>query len=162
MRVSLAQLLAQEGDIDRALEQLDAVLKVDEHNQPALRAKYELLARKGDAAGMDEVTRLMQEGAPESEEGYIREARLRFAEKKYDDAVRILDKVLAKNPDSVAALLAKSDVLAAQQRYDDAIVVADEIIRVQPDSAEGYFRKARLMQAQGNTEAALSEYEEGD
>jgi len=76
------------------------------------------LARKGDAAGMEDVTQLMQAGAPEKETGYISEARLRLAQKDYDAALDILNKLLEKNPDSVPALLVKSDALAA---FDKAL-----------------------------------------
>ena len=137
LRLALAQLLAQDGDLDSAKEQLDEVLKIDKNNQAALKAKFELLARKGDAAGMEEVARLLQERAPDSEVGFIQEARLRFAQKDYDAAIQILDKVLAKNPQSVPALLAKSDVLAAQKKYAEAIAVVDELQKV----AAGQWRR---------------------
>ena len=159
LHISLAQLLAQNGDTDGAMQQLDAVLKTDKHNSPALQAKYELLARKGDAAGMDEVVKLMQEGAPDAEDGYIREARLRFAQKNYPAAIEVLDKVLAKNPGSVAALMAKSDVYTAQKHYKKAIAVVEQLQRAIPDSAEGYFRHGRLLLMQGEPVAAQKQYE---
>ena len=159
LRLGLAQLMVREKDIDAALEQVDAVLKTDQYNEQALKAKYELLARKGDAAGMEEVTKLMQAGAPEKEDGYISEARLRFAQKDYDAALDILNKVLEKNPDSVPALLMQSDVLAAQKKFDEAIPVAEKLQQVLPDSGEGYYRKGRLLQQQGDTAAAIQQYE---
>ncbi|MFC1772751.1 tetratricopeptide repeat protein [Pseudomonadota bacterium] len=161
LRVSLAQLLAQDGDLIGALEQLDAALKVDKYNQLALSAKYELLARKGDAAGMDEVTRLMQEGAPESEEGYILEARLRFAEKKYEDAIVILDKVLVKNPDHGSANMLLGAVYVAQKDYAQAEQVFERQIEINPDSASIYVELARARLATDNIAGAIQAYEQG-
>ena len=159
LRLSLAQLLAQDGDTDGALAQIDAILKVDKFNQPALKAKYELLARKGDAAGMEEVARLMQAGAPEKEDGYIQEARLRFAQKDYDTALDITNKVLKKNPDSIAGLLSKIDILVAKKDYKGALESAGELIRIEPKNSEGYYRKARLLQETGDIDAAVGFYD---
>jgi tetratricopeptide (TPR) repeat protein len=159
LHMALAQQLVRNNDIDGGLKQLDAVLALDKYNQTALASKFELLGRKGDAAGMAEVTGLMQAGAPDEDNGYILEARLKFAEKKYDEALAVLDKVLARKPASMPALLAKSDVLLSQKRYDDALAVTDLIIKALPESAEGHFRKARVLHDKGQPDAALQEYE---
>jgi len=159
LRLALAQLLVQDGDLDSANEQLDEALKVDKNNQLVLKAKFELLARKGDAAGMEEVARLMQERAPDSEVGFIQEARLRFAQKDYDAAIQILDKLLEKNPKNVPALLAKSDVLAAQKKYAEATAVVDELQKAQPGNGEGYLRKGLLLAEQDDVAGAIKQYE---
>jgi tetratricopeptide (TPR) repeat protein len=67
--------------------------------------------------------------------------------------------VLEKNPESVPALLAKSEVLAAQKNFDDAISVAEKLQQLLPDSGEGYYRKGRLLQQQGDTASAIQQYE---
>jgi len=121
--------------------------------------KYELLARKGDVAGVEEVAKLMQAGAPEKEGGYIREARLHLATQDYPAAMEALEKVLDKNPDSVKALITKYDVLDAQKKYDDALVVAGRLIQLGPEDPEGYFRKARLLGRQGDSVSAIKYYE---
>jgi len=99
LRLSLAQFLVQDGDIDAGIKQLDEILAVDKDNEQALKAKFELLARKGDVDGMQAVARRMQEIAPESEVGFIQEAQLRFGQKDYAAAIEILDQLLAKNPE---------------------------------------------------------------
>lgn len=159
LRLFLAQVLAQDGDIDAGIEQLDMILKVDKHNQQALKVKFDLLARKNDAEGMQAVARLMQEAAPDSEVGFIDEARLRFGQKNYTAAIEILDQVLVKNPQSVPALLAKSDVFAAQKKYPEAVVVVDQLQKVLPDSGEPYYRKGRLLIEQNDVPAAIRQYE---
>jgi tetratricopeptide (TPR) repeat protein len=159
LHLALAQLMVRENDFDAALEQVDAVLEIDKYNEQALKAKYGLLARKGDAAGMEEVTRLMQAAAPEKEEGYISEARLRFAQKDYDAALKILDGVLERNPESVSAIVVKIDVLAAQGKLDEAVALAGKIQQLQPDGARAYYLKGGLLQRQGDTAAALEQYE---
>jgi tetratricopeptide (TPR) repeat protein len=159
LRISMARLLAQDDKADEAMEQVDEILKRDEYHENALLLKYELLGRAGDVAGMEAVAKLMQDGAPDKEEGYIREARLRMAQRDYDAALEIVDGLLEKNPQSAAALVTKSDVLVAQQKFDQAIEVAGKLIEVQPDSPQGYFRKARLLQEQGDVDGAFGFYE---
>jgi len=159
LRLAMVQLLLQDEKPDQALEQIDKILQRDKYHEKALAVKYELLARKGDAAGMEEVAKLMQAGAPEKDEGYVHEARLRAAQKDYAAALEILDSLLARSPDSMPGLLAKTDVLVAQKQYDQAIGVTDRIIEVQPDSAEGYYRKARLLQEKGQIDAAIKYYD---
>jgi tetratricopeptide (TPR) repeat protein len=159
LRLSLAQLLAQNGDTDAALAQLDAILKVDGSNQQALDNKFGLLARKGDTAGMEAVAKLMQKSAPDSDAGFIQEARLRFSQKDYEAATGILDRVLAKHPLSVPALTAKSDVLAAQQKYPEAVAVVEQLQKAAPDSAQGFFRMGRLLAEQSDVPGAIEQYE---
>ena len=159
LRLSMAQLLMQGGDLDAALEQVDEVLRRDEAQKQALAVKYELFARKGDAAGLEKVAKQMQAAAPEEEGGYIGEARLRMAQKDYDAALTILDKVLAKNPESIAALLTKFDVLAEQKKFGEAIAIIDRVQKMQPDVADGYLRKGKLLQERGDAAAAIEQYE---
>lgn len=159
LRRSLAQLLVEDGDVDAAIQQIDEGLKINKRDQEALRTKFELLARKGDAAGMEEVAKLLQEEAPESEVGFIQEARLRLAEKDYDAAMTILDNVLSKHPESVPALVVKSEILTSQKKYPEAITVIDELQKVAPDSGEGYFRKGRILALQNDAAGAIGQYE---
>lgn len=159
IRLSMARLLVQENDLDGALAQVDAVLQRDEGQQQALALKYELLARKGDMKGLERLVRQMQVVAPDEEGGYIGEARLRMAQKDYSAALDILDKVLAKNPDSIAALFSKVDVLVAEKKYREAIPIVESLQRLRPDVADAYFRKARLLQELGDVKGALAQYE---
>lgn len=159
LRLSLAQLLTQSGDTDAALEQVDAILKVDSTNQQALENKFSLLARKGDTEGMDAVARLMQEGSPDSDAGFVQEARLRLAQKEYGAATEILDRVLATHPLSVSALSVKSDVLVAQQKYPEAMTVVEQLQKAEPDSAQGFFRMGRLLDQQNDVPGAIEQYE---
>ncbi len=159
LHLRLANLLARQGDIDSALRQVDLVLKDDAKNQRALQVKFDLLARKGDAKGVEEVARLMQEIAPDKETGYIEEARLRYAQKDYDAAITLLDRALEKNPDSISAVLAKMDVLTAQKKYDGAMVLTDRLLEISPGIPEAYYRRGKLLQAQGKPEEAIKQYE---
>ena len=158
-RLAMARLLGEDGDIDAALEQVDEILKRDAAQQKALEMKFELLARKGDMAGLEEVVRQMKESAPDKENGYIGEVRLRMAQKNFKAALDILDRVLEKNPASIAALRAKIDVLAAQKKYREAVSVVDVLQKLQPDAMESYFLKGRLLQELGDAEGALAHYE---
>jgi len=158
LRLSLVRLLVQDEKPDEALDQVDEVLKRDQYHETALAMKYELLSRKGDTAAMEQVTKLMQAGSPEKEEGYLREAQLRFAQGDYDETLAILDRVLEKNPSSTLALIAKSEALAAKKDFDQAIATVEKLQEVNPEGGEGYYRKGRLLQAQGKEEAALGEY----
>ncbi len=159
LRLSLAQLMVRDEDFDAALAQVDAILQTDKYNEAALRIKYGLLAHQGDAAGMEEVVKLMQAGAPEKEEGYLAEARLRFAQKDYDAALALVNQVLKQNPDSVKALLAKADVLAAQNKFAEAIAVSEKLQQLAPDSGQGEYLKGRLLEQQGDSTAAMQQYE---
>ncbi len=159
LRLAMVRLLVRENDIDRALGELDEVLKRDQYHEQALAMKYELLARKGDAAGVEEVARLMQTGAPEKEGGYIREARLHLAKQDYPAAMEVLEKVLGKNPDSIMALIAKYDVLSAQNKSSEALAVADRLIQLEPENGEGYSLKAQLLEQQGDSASAIKFYD---
>jgi len=159
LRLRVAAQLAREKDIDGALEQVDAVLERDVDNESALSVKFDVLTLKGDAEGMLEIARKLQKLAPDKEDGYIREARLRYAQKEYEDALKVVDALLGKKPDSLAGLLTKADVLAAQEKYSEAIIVVEQIRELRPESAEAYFRLGNLQKNLGENDKAISNYE---
>ena len=158
-RLAMARLMAQGGDIDDAIVQVDEVLKRHNASKQALTMKYELLARKGDIAGLQEVVKQMQAVAPDAEGGFIGEARVRMAQKDYVGALKVLDQVLEKNPASVAALMTKTEALAAQGKYKEALPVAEALQKARPDLMEAYFRKGKLLQELGDIAGAIRQYE---
>ncbi len=158
-RLQLANLLAEQEDgVRMALEQLETVLEQSPGHLKALALKFDLLALVGDVKGMMNIAMSMQKFVPESEDGFIREARLLVAQKKYDEAVLIVNRVLAKNPDSIDGLLIKTDILTAQRAYGEALNTNRQLRELRPESAISYLREARLLRARQDNEGAIRAY----
>ncbi|NOX09298.1 MAG: tetratricopeptide repeat protein [Gammaproteobacteria bacterium] len=79
--------------------------------------------------------------------------------KDIDAALTIYNEVLAVNPDYVAALIAKSNVLAMKSDAEGLENVLRHLQTVAPEGSEGHFRMGRLYKAKGQLEEALSEFE---
>ncbi len=159
LRLGLAQLLAQTGDTEIALEHVNEVIRLDHDNEEALSIKFALLNRTRDEAGMEAVAKQMQSAMPGKEDGFIREARMRLGQGDHDQALTIVEKMLEKNPESLPALLTKAEVLAAQERYADAIPVVERVQALMPEGIEGTYRKATLLEKLGRKDEAKEQYE---
>ena len=160
-RIRLARYLMQTKDFAGGLEQVDAVLAKTPDDVTALVVKSNILAAKGDQAGVGPVLESLKETQDGRVEGYLRSARLHLLQKDASAALQDVEVVLAEQPDNLAALTAKSDALAAlgdQAALESVLVKMKEVA---PEEAGSYFRMGRFYRAQQKYDEAIREYETG-
>ncbi len=158
-RLTLARLLAKgNGNGRKSLEQIASVLERTPDHLEALQLKYELLIIEGNVQGMLDTAKVLQAVAPELEDGFIKEARLLVAQKRYKEAAQLTNKVLARDPDSIDGLLTKTDILIGERNFDEALTVNQQLKQLRPESGIGYLRDARLFRSKRNIEKAIQAY----
>lgn len=81
------------------------------------------------------------------------------AMKDHDRAMADYDMVLAKKPDTVAALNNKADILIGLGRFDQAILVLDAAITVAPNDPDLLFNRALAHERLGHLQKAQSDYD---
>ncbi len=64
--------------------------------------------------------------------------------RKYDEALADFDKVLELEPDNLATLAAKIEVLTRQERHDDALVLLEKFRELMPQSVDPWVLQARV------------------
>ncbi|MBN1906362.1 MAG: tetratricopeptide repeat protein [Deltaproteobacteria bacterium] len=75
-----------------------------------------------------------------AEKDYISISRTYEMAYRYDDAVRILNEGIRKNPASTALLLEKGRVLYDARRYTEAIAALEECLKIDPQSGDALFQ----------------------
>ncbi|MBN1757396.1 MAG: tetratricopeptide repeat protein [Chitinispirillaceae bacterium] len=79
-------------------------------------------------------------------------------QKKYDEAEKTIEEILATAPDNIPTLMLKGRVLRKQKRYDEAVEVYKEISYIQPDHAPSLSERADTHMEQSKPQWAETFY----
>ena len=74
-----------------------------------------------------------------------------------EEAVKLMDDVLALNPFCEKAYLLKGSYYLAKQEYDRAIAVYDEAVEIQPAFAQAYHERGRVKLAKGDKQGSMED-----
>jgi tetratricopeptide (TPR) repeat protein len=137
-RIDLANLLQQSNNTDRAVEQIDAVLKENPNSKLGLETAFKVYLAQKQWDKAQETTKRLQEAFPKEGIGYFLSGLAFQAEGKIDDSVPAFENALAKQPDAVEPLtqLIKSHV--ALKQFDKALAILNDAIKQQPKHFVAY------------------------
>ncbi|HEY7410801.1 MAG TPA: tetratricopeptide repeat protein [Vicinamibacteria bacterium] len=90
----------------------------------------------------------------------FQEARVLALVERREDALALLDQVLAAVPNHLGALVLRSDVLCALGRPGEALVYAREAVQGWPTAAVAHSALARCLEALGQAPEALQAAQE--
>jgi tetratricopeptide (TPR) repeat protein len=125
--VEAASYALRNGDTDAALQYANRAMELSP-DRPSLRVKAAVLEKKGDAAGAKELRD--RAAAMQPEFAAINRGYALIGEKKFDEALKAANDLIARNPSFRAyALLgdvysAKGDAPKAHEAYDKAMSMA--------------------------------------
>ncbi|NDU86003.1 MAG: PEP-CTERM system TPR-repeat protein PrsT [Ferrovum sp.] len=140
---------------------IDEILP-DPTSPPQVQADY--LTHRGDAfLGLGDL-----QGAEASFEAAVRiapgdpnpvlgQARLRFSQGKSDDAMKLVDQVIQKDPGNITALLMKGDFFRAGNNPDAASMVYKKVLESDPANRQALSNLALLYISSGKEEDAKSQ-----
>jgi tetratricopeptide (TPR) repeat protein len=116
---------------------------------------------------MEEGRALYQESAaaaPEIRQTLLGWARLEEADRKFDAAAEILDRLEKKWPNDPGLLLSRAVLLGRMKRYDEALAVLDDMAKQASNGRLGpneLAEKGRLLDQMGRYDDAFAAFEEG-
>jgi tetratricopeptide (TPR) repeat protein len=142
------------GDPEGRLRHAEALLKTGER-QAALRVLEE--ARRGFPD--DGRIRVRYEELHIDVPGLLSKALVASASGHYDDAVALLDRILAQEPENVNALVSKGIALRRAGRSEEALGILDAALVRQPSNTAALRAKGQIHEESGKHEAALEVYE---
>jgi tetratricopeptide (TPR) repeat protein len=90
----------------------------------------------------------------------IRLAALAQLDGRPADALAIIDRAVAIEPNNSSALAAKSELLRQQNNLDEAVKVADAAVAANSQSAEAQLVRGRVLRAKGSVEKAEEAFNE--
>jgi tetratricopeptide (TPR) repeat protein len=90
-----------------------------------------------------------------TEKDYI---QLLLAHNRIDEATKLNDKILKKNPKDAGAQLLRGRILVLQQKYADAIPVLEGVAKNEADNAAAHYTLGIALNAKGETGRAEQEW----
>ena len=150
-----ALLMRRERDVDAA-QVLQEALVIDPQDNIALRLLSEVRLREGNAKeALNLATRATQNpDAPTS--AFVGLAVAQRANGNAEGARKTLDKILSDEPNNLAALLERSDLLTDLKQYDLAITDLKVAARLKPEDKVVLSRLAFVYQQAGKADEAAA------
>jgi len=119
------------------------------------RVKYvEFKWHSGDADEVRRVATEMTKQAPDYLPGWIWLAELGYKDKKYDEALSLLENVFGRDPEYIEGRRLQSDVLLAKGDTKKAVEVLERLDQTYPDAPFVKYKLARAYLVNNNTNQA--------
>ncbi|MGY6277099.1 tetratricopeptide repeat protein [Methylomonas sp. MgM2] len=132
------------GDLDKALEQADFLLKNDPKNQEAQLLKASVVFRQGKK---DQATQLIDDVlavSADNIDALSLKAAIYFEEKKFDQALTISEKVLEKDLKNLPIRLFRIKVYGSENNIDGVMDEYKKLVELYPDNDSFKLRLASL------------------
>ncbi|MEZ4716469.1 MAG: tetratricopeptide repeat protein [Caldilineaceae bacterium] len=155
-RLGLARALADQGLLDKALEELRVAVNIAPgyvEAQVALAGALEAAGETGDALAILEETAARHSGNANATLAYARALQNRG---ELDKAEAILRDTVALNAGNADAQVALAALLIERARYDEARPYLDAALRVDHENVNAYIQSGVLEQQLGNPTEALA------
>lgn len=147
-------LLLLAGDTDKAIEKRDIILSRDNNNTSGLLLKAAILYRQNDVAGAKEITQEIFSSEP----GFVRNAvflsTLYMKDKKYEDAIDVLNACIKENPNDYSLVNILANVYLRIGEHDLAENAYMKILEKDPGVYANYLKLALFYKETGNFDKA--------
>lgn len=154
----LGQAYAQDGKVDRAIEEYRAAL-IHDPESALIHAKLaaEYLKKGSVSFAIEECERSLKID-PRSVDVRLMLGGIHALNHDLERALVEYEKVLKYDPLNDEAAVFKTQVLAEQERFKESLAFIRAFTRKVPDSAAAWFYAGKLEQVEGHSEAALRAY----
>lgn len=150
--------LANSGDYEKALENINESLKLNQNFTLGYSTKSGILYVMGDFEGALENAEIATEQRPNQAWGWISKSNALLALDRADEALDAADTAIAIDPDNldyVSAYINKGTALILLGRYDESLEASDKAIELDPTVIEGYINKANALERLGRYDEEL-------
>lgn len=135
-RVELARYFILGGDLAKATEQIDAVLKKQPTNSDALLVKAAIAEREGkDEDAIKQAGELIKT-APSETGAYALLADIYFKQQKLENSIEILRQGITANPKDVSLHMSLATVYVKQGENDKAAEMLQECVTLEPQNLQ--------------------------
>jgi tetratricopeptide (TPR) repeat protein len=146
------------GDLPTARAELSAVLAANPSFPDALFQMGILNHQEKQFAEAQKNFIRLQEAAPNDPRGLIGRVETMTAEKKYDEAIGLLQTDLKTNPERSFYRLALGNVAVRAAKYDLAIQEYNKLLAASPKNFDVQIRLAETLRLKGDEKAATAAY----
>lgn len=155
--LSMAEAYLRLGQLDESIAHAELAREI--HPGPVALAVARAKLAKGDLAGAEAEAALLQSDPARRDDGRIIVAQVRIAQKRYEDALTLLNSVAAglggrKPPPNL--WFARGDVMGRAGNMQEAVTAFEEEAKLYPHNREAYIRLA-VIQILTGSEARANE-----
>jgi tetratricopeptide (TPR) repeat protein len=153
--LNMARLYSEQGDPKRAAEVLNAI-PVDDRSpriEFALGASYEQLKKNKDAIAAYHRALDMDPDNLDTERGL---ANALLADQQLDEALKVLNGIVAAEPQDAQSQIHISEIQRQQGHYDLALKTLDKAKTLAPDSLELTYNEALIYDSLGRYDEAIA------
>ncbi|MCG2575395.1 tetratricopeptide repeat protein [Dechloromonas sp. XY25] len=155
---AMAQAAASAGDNLRALTETEKSLQLRPGWETAAIARAQLQARQSAQTAVDSLTDFVGHN-PNANDARLTLARLLISEKRYDEARRHFDQLIASNPDNPEVIYPVAMLALQQGDLTTGRIQLEHLLKTDfPDKSTIHFFLGQLDQEQKKPEAALAHY----
>jgi tetratricopeptide (TPR) repeat protein len=153
---ALGVVLMRQNRDKEAEESFRQALNLDQNENIALRMLSDLRLRAGDTATALELAKRATANADAPASAWVSLALAEKARGNKAGARAAVDHVLAKEPENVAALLERADLLTDEKNFEPAMVDLKLAAKLKPSDKAVTSRLAYVLQQAGKTEEAAA------
>lgn len=147
--ISLARFYQEQGKLEQAISEYNAVLAAEPNNPVAIDSLFEIAIAQNDIKMLEELTASAEKYNLDQCNGLFYSARLSIVNQQYPEALEKLDKCIEERPVFSLGLFMRSKVYAAENNYTNAIEDATKAISLNPLNRE-YSKNLALILYQRN------------
>ncbi len=155
-----ARLYFEIGQTGKALSIIDQVQTIDSNDEDALLLKGEIFLRKGLVPDAMAIFREMERNAGEDDScTFLNIAYVMNDCQRFDDALKLLEKANAIDPNNTDILFEKTYSLEQKEEYDEAIETYNHILDIDPYANEAWFNLGQLFSYKGLYSKAIEAFD---
>jgi tetratricopeptide (TPR) repeat protein len=157
-RLIRSSALTAIGDKDKARQELDTILRMAPDNPDARYQAGFLAWQDRDFKRAEQIFGDLYKANPKDIRGLVGVVETMVSENKMRDAVSLVEKSAAAEPDRRDFRLALADLYVRDNRFDDAIHLYQDLLKNDPKSADLLLRLAETQRRKGDINTAIETY----
>jgi tetratricopeptide (TPR) repeat protein len=154
-RFNLGRAFFAKGEYEYASQQFDKCIELNPNYLPARYAQTQVAIVKGDFDAALHDSEAILKVKPDSIQGRVMKAASLQRLNRYDDARKLLNDVLEKNPKQVESLLEIGVLDLNQKKTKDALDHFRRAYEAQPQNIRGLLGESRALLMDGQTEKSV-------
>jgi len=159
-RYRQARAHAEQGDVDRAIDELTEALRVDPEMADAYRERAALSLRRADAGrAVSDFTRALAL-QPDSAADHLGRGQANLKLGRLDQAIADFSECIRLAPWDWQPWYRRGLARAARKEHEQAVADFTEVIRLAPDQMEAYLQRAFAYTQLGQHDRAIGDYTE--
>lgn len=149
------------GYDEKTIEALKKVIELEQGDTSHERLKLtDTLIRIGDLAqAQNQFAELRAEFPEALSKNPLIEAKLLMLEGKPQDALPIIEGVLAADPQVTEAMLLRGKILLSKNQLDEAVAIMHELLKIEPMQSEAHYVLGQALARQGEADRAKEHLE---